>query len=89
MFLFLIVTPFTSRLVVSCHETLYRSYQSEKTSEEQHGQILERMLEVCQDITPFSWHTVIKEGERQPKVEAEAVLVWMVAVVSSVLAVNT
>lgn len=47
------------------------------------------MLKVCQDITPLSGRTVIEQRERQAVEVAEAVLIRVVAVVSSVFTVYT
>lgn len=65
-----------------------QTYQCEKSDSKQRGEISERVLEVYQDITLLSRHTVIEQGERQAIEVAEAVLVRMVAMVPSVLTVH-
>lgn len=64
-------------------------HQCEKSNSKHHGQTSECVLKVCQDITPLSGGTVIEQGERQAVEVAEAMLVWVVAVVSSVFTVYT
>lgn len=63
-------------------------YQCEKSNSKEHGEILECVAEVYQDIIPLSRHTVVEKGERQAVEVAEAMLVRMVAVVPSVLTVH-
>lgn len=63
-------------------------YQGEESEAEHHGEISECLLEVSEDISPLSGHTVIEQGERQAVEVAEAVLVRVVAVVPSLLAVH-
>lgn len=46
-------------------------------------------LEVCHDIAPLSWHTVIEQGEWQAVEIAEAVLVWVMTVIPSAFTVHT
>ncbi len=47
------------------------------------------MLKVCEDVSVFSGHTVVKECERQAVEVAEAMLVRVVAVVPSVFTIHT
>lgn len=47
------------------------------------------MLDTCHDVAPFSGHTVIEQSERQAVEIAEAVLVWMVAMVPPRFTVHT
>lgn len=39
------------------------TYDCEKSNSEQHGQILERVLEIYQHVAALSRHTVIEQGE--------------------------
>lgn len=67
----------------------YNPHQSEQTNSEKDGHVSECVLEVCQDITPMSGHTVIEEGKWQAIEVAEAMLVWVMTVISSVFTVHT
>lgn len=66
----------------------WSQYQCQQSNGEQHGEISERLLQVCQDIAALSRRTVIEQGERQAIEEGEAMLVWVVAVVPSLLTVH-
>lgn len=47
------------------------------------------MLKICQDITPLSGYAVIEQCEWKAIEVTEAMLVWMVTVVSSLFTVHT
>lgn len=63
-------------------------YQCCKSDGEKDGEASERLLQVPQDVAALPGHTVVEQGEREAVEVAEAVLVWVVAVVPSALAVH-
>lgn len=66
----------------------YELYQCCKSDAEKNGEASECLLQVCQDVAALPRHTVVEQGEREAVEVAEAVLVWVVAVVPSALAVD-
>lgn len=63
-------------------------YQCCKSDGEKNGEASERLLQVFQDAAALPGRTVVDQGEREAVEVVEAVLVWVVAVVPSVLAVH-
>lgn len=60
----------------------YQCYQSDA---QKNGEASECFLQVCQDVAALPRHTIIEQGEGEAIEVAEAVLVWVVAVVPSAL----
>lgn len=66
----------------------YEPYQCCQSDAQEHGEAAECFLQVCQDVAALPRHAVIEQGEGEAVEVAEAVLVWVVAVVPSALTVH-